>query len=56
MYVRACTRVRNGEVQTRMLTTETAAARHAAAGRKPPKVRSVEGRARPNHGMPTYLW
>ena len=38
VYLRACTRVRNGEVQTRILTTDpTAAARHAAAGRRPPR-------------------
>ena len=35
--------MRNGEVQTRILTTDpTAAARHAAAGRRPPKGEPTE--------------
>ena len=43
VHLRACTRVRHEEVQTRMLTKDpTAAARHAAAGRRPPREGAVE--------------
>ena len=43
VHLRACTRVRHEEVQTRMLTKDpTAAARHAAAGRRPPRGGAVE--------------
>ena len=43
VYRRACTRVRDGEVQTRVLTTEpTAAGRHAEAKRGPPRGEPAE--------------
>ena len=43
VHLHACTRVRHEEVQTRMLTKDpTAAARHAAAGRRPPRGGAVE--------------